>query len=207
MDSIIDFFIHIKQTEMELHKHRLENEIHVTELLECPLKRDFRNRYPFLVVPTIPLFMHGDLIHMGLQRVIEIYGKERGLLVEIEREIEKRFTVDGKEIILKGRCDAVLPNTVIEIKSSLSDMSLPYPHHEKQLRIYMNILSRKGMLIYITPTRATEYFYDDPLPDDEIIQMIRSSLSYERTPLFSWECERCSFSMFCPKKQSGKTDR
>jgi CRISPR-associated exonuclease Cas4 len=203
MESIIDYFIELKKREMEEYRNRAENEIHVTELLECPLKRGFRQRYPFLVAPTLPPFMHGDLIHLGLQRVLEIYGKEKGIEVEIEKEVEKKFNVDGREVVLKGRCDAVLPDAVVEIKSALSDMSIPQTHHIEQLRIYMNIVEKKkGMLVYITPNRATEYFLDDPMGDEEIIERIRKSLNNEGTPRFHWECERCTFAWFCPQKKT-----
>jgi CRISPR-associated exonuclease Cas4 len=202
MDSIVDYYIELKRREMEEYRNRAENEIHVTELLECPLKRGFRQRYPFLVAPTLPPFMHGDLIHLGLQKVLEIYGKEKGIEVEIEKEVEKKFSVDGREVVLKGRCDAVLPGAVVEVKSALSDMSIPQAHHVEQLKIYMNMLGKKGMLIYITPNRATEYFLDDPMGDEEIVERIRKALNNEGTPRFAWECERCTFAWFCPKKKT-----
>jgi CRISPR-associated exonuclease Cas4 len=202
MDSIIDFFIKKKIEEMEKYKVREKNELHVRELIECPEKLVLRDRYPFLVVPTNPAFMMGDLIHIGLQEIIKEWGKENSVSVEVEKEIEKKFVVDGEEYIVKGRPDIVLPDMVIEIKSAKADISIPQIHHELQLKVYMNFLKKKGRLIYITPERCAEYDYEDGLSDQDIAGMIRDTVTGRRKPYY-WECSRCPFSGFCSKKIVG----
>jgi len=180
-------------------EERGENELYATELVLCPLKPRFFKMYRELALAHSfsPIALLGEFAHMGLERVLqEILGEDS---VRVEVEYERGVEVDGRSYVVKGRVDAIVGDTVLEIKTSRSDASIPYQHHIQQLRIYLWLIS-KGLLLYVTPERLVEFPVTDPASDEEVIDAIRSIVSGEPAPRYPWECQYCPYAQLCPKR-------
>jgi len=178
-----------------------ENEIYVTELVLCPLKPRFQRMYRELALAHSfsPLALLGEFAHIGIERVLrEILGED---VVKVEVEYERGVEVDGRSYVIKGRVDAIVGDTVLEIKTSRSDANIPYQHHVQQLRIYLWLTGfSKGLLLYVTPERLVEYPVTDPASDGEILDAVRSIEVGEPAPRYPWECQYCPYAQLCPRR-------
>ncbi|RLG78121.1 MAG: CRISPR-associated protein Cas4 [Thermoprotei archaeon] len=185
----------------EKAEKKLENEIYVTELLMCPLKPRLFKKYPELALARIfePVLIMGDLLHRGAEQVLkEIFGEDN---VDVEVEVEREVVVEGQSYVIRGRIDAIIGDTIVEIKSGRSDVGIPHRHHIDQLRLYMWIKNfSKGLLLYITNDRITEYPVTQPMSDGEVMDLVRSYLEMKLVPRYSWECNYCPYSVVCPSK-------
>ncbi len=167
--------------------------LYVTDLVSCSHKRALRLSYPEITFKFEPQLVLGNLVHKGLEDILE----ENEYKVEVE--VEAEYEVMGSRILLKGRVDAVSKDAVVEIKSARSDQGLPHEHHVMQLQIYLNMLGLdKGILIYITPDRIAEYLVErEPLNIKDLVEETILDLKH---PRWSWECRYCPFSRICPYK-------
>jgi len=187
------------ENKLEEYKKRLEelrdpHIIYVTDLVYCPLKRLFRIKYPELTFTFDPHFIVGEMIHRGLQTIL----LEKGF--EIEKEVEQTVVIEGEEYRVKGRIDAYSPDLLVEIKTGRSGMSIPHEHHLLQLRIYLAMTGvRKGVLVYITSDRASEYIVERD-PNLTLETLVEKHLKRERVPMWDWECRICHFNRLCPYK-------
>ena len=180
-----------------------ENVIYVTDLVRCPLKIKFESQYKELALTDffIPAGVMGDLVHTGLQQFLK---KEFNADVEVNGE--KEVSIDGKTIKIKGRADAIIQKdgdkVVVEIKSARADKGLPLEHHRIQLQIYLWMFeAKKGILVYITPDRVTEYEIDEPLDDAVVLKLVEETVKVSKSPRYFWECSYCQFNIICPNKK------
>ena len=180
---------------------KAENELYVTDLVLCPLKPKFQRMYRELALAHsfAPLALMGEFAHMGLERVLqEILGED---VVKVEVEYERDIAVNGRSYVIKGRIDAIVGDTVLEIKTGRSDANIPHQHHVQQVRLYLWLTGlRKGVLLYVTPERLVEYPITDPASDGEVMDAVRSVLSGEPAPRYQWECQYCPYAQLCPKR-------
>jgi len=177
------------EEDISKRKEKKENEIWVSDLISCKKKVEFYRKFPEMFIIEPKLYI-GKFIHTGIQEVLkEIYEN-----VEIEKEVEKE--IDGK--IIKGRVDAILDDTILEIKyTSNTNLKEPYPHHIIQLKIYLWLTQKnKGKLIYITPNNLLEFDVDGEFKDEDIIELIKN----EKSPMWDWECCYCPFKPLCSQK-------
>lgn len=176
----------------------------ITDLVRCPLKREYETLYPELSLGSIfsPSAIMGDLIHIGLE---EIFRREiSGAAVLTEVEGSRKLTLpDGREVEVRGRGDAIIETNDlrfgVEIKSARGDTKIPLEHHIDQVRLY-NWLFNLSLtyLVYITHERITQYPIDQKASDEEVISRILSS-TY---PRYLWECRYCDYSVLCPFKKT-----
>jgi len=165
--------------------------VYVTDLVSCSQKRVFRQKYPELVFRFDPIALLGALVHRGLEELLKEYGFQNE--VEIVKEVE----VNGKKYIIKGRVDSLNEDCVVEIKTARSDIGLPYEHHINQLQIYLNLLGKqKGVLIYVTPDRITEFFIEKK--DININELLKETIDNIKHPRWSWECLHPDTLVFTP---------
>jgi len=179
----------LRQEELEHIEKREQNEVYVTELVECPLKREFRKELWFLEV-TNPSLILGRLVHEGLEKLLQQMFLDKQ--VQIEVEVEKEF----EDMKIKGRIDAIVDNEIVEIKYMRGIRGeLPLEHHELQLKLYKWLTGiRKARIIYITPDGIKEYKNDKPINSAEIMQILENN----NIPRYEWECKYCAFAKFCP---------
>ncbi len=188
---IVEIIVDWRLREVERHKKLRElGGYEVTDLIRCPLKRSFEEKHPELyrAMAYIPATVLGALVHLGLQNILS-----DELNAEIEVEGEKQI---GEYKII-GRIDAKIGKVGIEIKTSRSDIEIPYEHHILQAKIYNWLFDLdKTVLVYITPDRFTEFVVDERLDEEEILKLIVD----KRIPKYEWECRYCHFSVLCPNK-------
>ncbi len=193
--------------KMKIHDYlsheREENVFYVTDLVRCPLKTYYEQKYREIAVSQAltPSTILGELVHRGLESLVQLEGYN----VKSEVEAEKVVNV-GKEVRVKGRCDIMLEKdgerTIVEIKSSRSDAGIPHKHHVMQLRIYLWLFeAKKGILLYVTPDRFTEYEVNEPMDEASIVSLVQQTLDRNPSPRFQWECKYCQFSIICPNKR------
>ncbi len=193
-----------KKLEEYLSHSKETNTLYVTDLIRCPKKIKYEEEYKELAISQVyePSTLLGDLVHAGLENFIKT-----NLNAEIEVENEKELQVLGDTYKIKGRADAIVnvndQKVVIEIKSARSDRGLPHLHHKMQLQIYLWLFgTKKGILVYVTPDRITEYEVNDPLDESTIIRLIEDTITMRGAPRFEWECRYCIFSIICPSKKA-----
>ena len=204
--------------DFEEHSVSGDNVVHVSALVQCPLKWFFAAKYPELArAQQFQGYMIlGKLVHLGLQGTVEKFMSEFGFRrVSVEVPLEKRINVDGPAnlptiITVKGRAD-ILAETfdgekvIVEIKTARGDYNMPSPHHVLQLRTYMNMANiSKGILLYITPDRIAEYTVNNPLSDHELQKLITEFMQ-RKAPRYDWECQYyCPYAVLCPYKKTNR---
>ncbi len=174
----------------ELEKHE-RNGIWVTDLIRCPLKKEFEEKYPELHKATVftPNTILGSLVHVGLESILSS---------ELNAEVEVKAERQIGEHRIVGRIDAIVGRVGVEIKTSRADIEIPYEHHVLQAKIYNWLYDlEKTVLVYITPDRFTEYYVEDRASEEEILRLIVD----KRAPRYDWECRYCHFSVICPNKR------
>lgn len=203
--DIVEKIYSWRKSEKEKHK-REPDTYYVTDLVRCPLKREYELMYPELSAYELmyPPYVVGDLLHMGLQRILqEIFGEK--ILIEVESE-KKVALPDGSIVKIRGRSDGIITldnnrKIGVEIKSSKSDYGLPMDHHIDQAKIYNWLFDlEETILIYVTYDRVAQYIIRDKVSEDEIISRIK----YSTAPRYPWECSYCAYSVICPFKKTQK---
>ena len=192
------------------------NVVHASVLPLCPLKWFYRLKYPDLVKAQqySGYLILGKLVHIGLQRLLrELYdsGRLSGFKVlGVEVDLEKSINIENGDfpviVKIKGRADLIVEKDgskyVVEIKTSKSDFNIPAEHHVLQLKIYMNLASvEKGLLLYITPDRITEYYVNEAISDFELQNLVQEFFK-KKGPRYGWECNYCPFNILCPNKKA-----
>lgn len=185
----------------EFLKHRREANVYwVSDLVRCPIKREFEIKYPEIALTNIysPYYILGDLIHKGLESIV---SEELSAKIEVETSKDIQLS-SGKKVMVKGRIDCIVTtekgeNIGVEIKSARADVGIPQQHHIDQVRIYNWLFDlTKSILIYVTYNRVTEYEIREKASIEEIIYRIED----RRAPRYSWECNYCIYSILCPNK-------
>jgi len=191
-----DYYSHVKE----------ENVFYVTDLIRCPLKVKFEREYKELALSEVftPAGILGELVHRGLESILKIEGYK----AEVEVEKEKSVEVEGRNYIIRGRADVILrreeninEGLIIEIKTARRDEGIPQKHHMMQLRLYLWLFEfNKGVLLYITPDRITEYLVEGALDTATVIRLVEENIRLSPAPRYVWECSYCIFSKLCPNK-------
>jgi len=183
-------FINRKIEESQQHlEEKAENEVWVSELVECSKKSELRLKMPYLDVPS-PTTLVGQLVHLGAYVALRQF-------FDADYEVEAEKEIDG--IKVKGRIDAILKEgIVVEVKFMRASVERePLAHHVKQLRLYLWLTGlEKGVLLYVTPDGIYEHEIDMPLRDEQV----RMLLQDQQAPRYEWECSYCPWSGFCEKK-------
>lgn len=179
----------VKEAFKEAENHeRLDNEFWVTDLCRCPQKTYFEREIPELKKHFLPIYVVGNLIHLGLQTILRD-------LLNAEIEVKKSRTVNG--YVVTGRIDALLGEYGVEIKFSQSDEYIPYEHHVLQCKIYNWLFDlTETILIYVTPQRIAEFEITDRVSDQYVVNLIENT----NIPRFKWECKYCEYDIICPHK-------
>lgn len=201
--SVIELLFSVRRRERAQHKREPET-YWVTDLVRCPLKREFEEKYPELVEQHVfhPVFILGDLVHAGLERLLQEELAQHGASVEVEVEGVKKVKLPGKGLVrIKGRMDVLVElgdkRIGIEIKTARGDAGLPLQQHVDQVKLYNWLFDlSSSVLVYVTPERVTEYTVADAFDESDVAEMVLSSES----PRYAWECGYCSFAVLCPNK-------
>ena len=199
--DIVPLLYELARREREEHR-REEGVYWVTDLVRCPLKREFESAFPELAAQEVfkPSLVLGRLVHMGLQAALK---SEMGEGVEVEVEKSRDVVLpDGSKVELRGRIDAIVGKNVgVEIKYARADIGIPLQHHVDQAKIYNWLFDlERTSLVYVTPDRVTEFKVEERADVAEVVERILST----EAPRYDWECTYCHFSVLCPKKRGRK---
>ena len=172
---IIEKLLDLQRQEQESHM-RAENEVYVTDLTRCAIKRYFEERYS---VPPSTEAVVGKLLHNGFSSFV------RQVEPEAQFEVSYKKEIDG--VIIKGRVDVDLGPELWELKTGRdAPKDEPSEHHLLQCRIYLWLTDKALVrLIYITLNQFREFEIVDPCTDEEM----RGLLKDRKSPMFTWECD------------------
>lgn len=205
------------RTEEQLKHPRHPRVVYVVDLTRCPLKRKFELKFPELVKHDLmsPASISGTLIHSGFESFLKSYAVKEGYRVLTELELVKVINVEGEEYVISGRLDALLipmssdNSLIIELKTSRSDVSIPYEHHILQAQIYAWMTKAlDAIIVYFTPERIVEFslktLNKPQLTDKEVEKLVKETLFESLAPRYEWECRYCKFAIICPNKVSSQ---
>jgi len=168
-----------------------ENSYAVYEVLECKAKVEFTRSLPYTIVSTFmsPSSIIGLLVHEGFGSIFsdvcstycKVYSKE--------------VEVDGVKYVINGWPDYYDGYRVIELKYTSHPVKEPENRHIQQVRMYLWLTeARKGYLLYITPRKVYEFEIDNPMTNEEVVELIKNWTS----PRDPSECTQCIFRSVCP---------
>ncbi|RLE64843.1 MAG: hypothetical protein DRJ47_06625 [Thermoprotei archaeon] len=184
------------------HEFRSPDVIYVTELVSCPLKRLYANKYPEIADAELfsSVTLHGTLVHEAVLVLLQEKYSEMGYEVDREVEIEKQvlgYTIRGRIDLLIRDGEEVY---VLELKNPKTRGQWPYEHNVDQVRIYMNIVgASRGVLMYVTHDGRATYEVDTSMSDNELECRVIETVSRKIAPRYSWECRYCCYSHLCSK--------
>jgi len=180
-----------EETVKKLNEKK-DNEIWVTELVQCKLKSVYAKEYPIAISDNLSLLI-GELVHKGF---LEWLAKE--LNAKIEVEVQRQY----RNFVIKGRIDALTDDCVYEVKYMKEHLGdEPLEHHVRQLRLYMWMVDvQHGKLIYITNNRFCEYDVDRPIVDSDVEVLLHTW----DAPRYDWECKYCPYAFICEKARIPK---
>ncbi len=177
------------------HEH-LPDKIHVHDLVRCKHKSELEVLFPEGSYKLSPVLFLGEAVDEFVKNLVLNY-KEKLFkdLVSTTSEVEKKISVNGKEITITGRPDLVMEDSVIEVKYSRTPEDKPLEHHIAQLKLYMYLTNkRKGILVYFTPHGLREFIFEEEISDNFVHELINNW----KTPRYDWECQYCNYREICP---------
>jgi CRISPR/Cas system-associated exonuclease Cas4 (RecB family) len=197
--SLKNLLFDVYRKRQEEFKPESDNEIWVSWLSECQVKREQvteDNANPYWLI-------RGIVTHIGVQTFL------KDEVADVEKKVEYPIEVDGKQYVLKGSIDVVLKDgTIVELKTSRRNPGVFYPQHVFQLQLYMFMLNvERGLLVYLTPDDAIEYMITpDGVPGvlvpfqritrEYLVQVVHDYLSHRRIAPFN-ECSTCFLRNSC----------
>lgn len=192
------------------HEH-LPDKVHVHDLIRCKHKSELEVLFPEGSHKLSPVLFLGEAVDEFVKNLILNY-KEKLFkdLVSTTSEVEKKISINGREITIIGRPDIIMRDSVIEIKYSRTPEDKPLEHHIAQLKLYMYLTNKKkGILIYFTPHGLREFVFEEEISDNYVQELVDSW----KTPRYDWECQYCNYREICPyriypneKKETWETE-
>ena len=203
--SIQKLLYELRRRERERHKRDPEV-FWITDLCRCPLKRIFEIEYPEFQKVSIytPVFVLGDLVHLGLQlAIMKVADQLKGYNISFEVEGSKDVDMGSTIVRVEGRADCILEGSDrigYEFKTSRGDTGLPREHHILQCSLYNWMFDLDfSILVYVTPDRICEYPVMEKASDSLVAELISDSLKL-KAPRYPWECKFCQFAQMCSRK-------
>ena len=180
----------IKRLFLKMNDIANENVWYVTELCCCSRKHYLRVKYPWLGLKKAfeNKVIFGEIFHRGIESML---GKFSGVY------IEKKFNIDGREVVVKGKADAVYNNAVYEFKTTRRDLKRPKKIHEKQVLIYMELLGiKRGYLVYLNTISCDFKAFFVKKRKIDVKNLLKKYLEDCVKPE-EWECRFCEYSSVC----------
>ncbi len=201
--SLKELLFNAYKKRQEQFKPQSDNEIWVSWLSECQVKKELANEEN----SNLYWLIRGTVTHVGVQTFL------KDEVAEVEKKVEYHVNVDGKEYVIKGSVDVILKDgTVVELKTARRTPIAYYPQHVFQLQLYLFMLNASnGLLVYLTPDDLVEYRVT---PDgvvgalipfqrityEYLTQIVRDYLNHRRIAPFN-ECSVCFLRNSCPYRK------
>ncbi len=197
--SLKELLLIAYKKRQEQFKPQSDNEIWVSWLAECQVKREQATEEN----SNIYWLIRGIAMHTGIQSLL------KDEVAEVEKRVEYPIEVDGKQYIIKGSIDVVLKDgTIVELKTARRDPGIFYPQHVFQLQLYMFMLNvSNGLLVYLTPDDVIEYRVRPDgivgalvpfqrITREYLVQVVHDYLNHKRIAPFG-ECPMCFLRNSC----------
>lgn len=189
--------------EIKEHIPRDPRVYYITDLVQCPLKREFSVEMPEVAFAnaTNPRILLGVAVHIGVEELLKkVYGDK--VLTEFRDNTEavKIVKTTGGFVVVRGRIDAIIlaegRKIGVEIKFTTSKpQNLPHESHVEQAELYNWLFDLdETRLVYITPDGFQEFVVAGKPDDKEVERRIAS----KNFPRHDWECRYCPFRALCP---------
>lgn len=189
--------------EIKEHIPRDPRVYYITDLVQCPLKREFSVEMPEVAFAnaTNPRILLGIAVHIGVEELLKkVYGDK--VLTEFHDNTEAVKIVRTRDgfAVVRGRIDAILlldgRKIGVEIKFTTSrPQKLPHESHVEQAELYNWLFDLdETRLVYISPDGVQEFSVTRKPDDKEVVERIAS----KNFPRHDWECRFCPFRGLCP---------
>ena len=175
------------RVEREAYRRELQEKyklpvIFVHELLQCPLKQDFAQKFPEIEMASLynSRFVVGWLIEEAVKKLTG--AKE----LKCHRVVE---TQSGRYVVA-GTADAFLEkeNIVIEVKYLTGLYGSPHTHHILQLQLYLYLSGKeRGELWMFSPEGAFAQPVE-PASEQQVAELVESHIARNPAPKWEWEC-------------------
>lgn len=193
-----------KALELELKKKfpgHLVYVFRVHELVECPLKRKYRERFPdyAFTVFSKPKVVIGEMIDIA-SKVVS--GLKYDYVAQRAVKVADRMVVG---IIGNINIYDEERGEVIEVKFTDRLDKTPRVHHIEQVRLYLWLTKGfRGKLLYISPDGWREYFVSGTPDTEEVADYVYKLVNgMVPAPKWKWECKYCPFKEVCEKWSTG----
>lgn len=201
----LDIFL-LNEEEKESSNHlKTENLFYAHECGLCPRLSFLERTSPIKEsIKTLKVFRVGKIFHKFLQE--EIF---KGL------SSEQEFTIHKKDLEIRGRCDILEGDIIIEFKTcrNLNYIFVPKEENIEQLNFYLGASGlQKGKIIYIDKNNLEMMEFDINF-DRKLFERTIENFEYIRDclkkklnikdvePKFSPNCYYCKYKSICFPKQ------
>ena len=202
IDSFVLDYLRRRASEDDFHTYQV-GEYYPHMLGYCPLKAWFEYKLgPHITDRGVQFVNLGYVLH---DLVLSAY-REMGYQVEVPFEYRV-----NRDIVVRGRADAVGLGHVIEVKtvSQLRRASLPYPNHVAQLNFYLGVFRyNRGLLHYIDRRDLSRFYHEVEFSRDLFDSSIQRVIFIHEhlvddvppppEPVAQWECRDCPYRRYCP---------
>jgi len=109
----------------------------------------------------------------------QLYRWEHPKVIASQVKIE--HWLEGVSIPLIGYVDFTFEDApLLDLKTTTRIPSKPYPHHVRQVALYMTARNERGALLYVSDKRQAYYEIDEAARDKGMTQLHSAALSLER---------------------------
>jgi CRISPR-associated exonuclease Cas4 len=175
----------------ELHeKHKLPV-IFVHELLQCPLRQDFAQKFPEVEMASLynSRFVVGYLIEEAVKKITGARELECHRIVE---------TQNGKYVVA-GTADAFLEeeDAILEVKYLTGMFGAPHEHHILQLQLYLYLSGKKKGELWMFSPEGALFQPVEPASEQQVAELVESHTAKNPAPKWEWECTHCLYEEWC----------
>jgi CRISPR/Cas system-associated exonuclease Cas4 (RecB family) len=185
-------------------REREDSTIYVSDLTSCMRRAFFNIHFNAQPKPTAPM-LQGKLFHVALEKVL----KSDDCFADAEFEVECSHDL-GNGWTLKGRADVVTDVAIFEFKFTkgtrynqastmyFAQLSAYLKMIGKQ-RGYLVLVDRETFNVDVLEVSEIDDLWNAVLQDANILidHLQRGSIPIYKSPLFSWECQHCSWNIVC----------
>jgi CRISPR-associated exonuclease Cas4 len=185
------------RVEREAYRRELQEKyklpvIFVHELLQCPLKQDFAQKFPEIEMASLynSRFVVGWLIEEAVKKLT---GAK-------ELKCHKAVETQNGRYVVAGTADAFLEkeDTVIEVKYLTGMFGAPHEHHILQLQLYLYLSGKKRGELWMFSPEGTLFQPVEPASEQQVAELVESHVARNPAPKWAdWECNLCLYEEWC----------
>ena len=192
LNGILDKLAHSRTEEGRRRKIIDEGDIYVSDLTRCREKSMLYKVHPEFGAQILraPHVLMGILVGEGICNVI------KRCCPSARFEVSKSKSVG--DYVVRGRCDMILDNKIVEVKFSRFPVEYPRERDVIQCRLYSFLFDTdETILWYFTPTMLSEFPVERMgMSEENVLNIIEN----RQSPRWNWECMYCNVKQLCKIK-------